>query len=124
MNKRQKTFCLYAFVSILLILSAVVCSGCQSSKQETVSAAENSMAALYRPEKENSAESSSSKNEKTSSAQKESPTEIKIDKKFTVNNSGICNMLITGFEDIIPISAADINLNYNVIDAAHTATSC
>ena len=49
---------------------------------------------------------------------------IKIDKKFVVNNSGICNMLITGFEPTIPISAADINLNYNVIDAAHTATSC
>lgn len=49
---------------------------------------------------------------------------IKIDKKFIVNNSGICNMLITGFEPTIPISAADINLNYNVIDAAHTATSC
>lgn len=49
---------------------------------------------------------------------------IKIDKKFVINNSGICNMLITGFEPTIPISAADINLNYNVIDAAHTATSC
>ena len=33
-------------------------------------------------------------------------------------------MLITGFENTIPVSAADINLNYNVIDAAHTATSC
>ena len=49
---------------------------------------------------------------------------VKIDKKFVINNSGICNMLITGFEPTIPISAADINLNYNVIDAAHTATSC
>ena len=49
---------------------------------------------------------------------------VKIDKKFVINNSGICNMLITGFEHTIPISAADINLNYNVIDAAHTATSC
>ena len=57
--------------------------------------------------------------------QEESNTEyVKIDKKFVVNNSGICNMLITGFEHTIPISAADINLNYNVIDAAHTATSC
>ena len=49
---------------------------------------------------------------------------VKIDKKFVINNSGICNMLITGFEPTIPISAADINLNYNVIDAAYTATSC
>ena len=98
MNKRQKTFCLYAFVSILLILSAVVCSGCQSSKQETVSAAENSMAALYRPEKENSAESSSSKNEKTSSAQKESPTEIKIDKKNVSYFSSIDQTVISEIE--------------------------
>jgi hypothetical protein len=33
-------------------------------------------------------------------------------------------MLITGFEDIIPIAASDINLNYNIVDAAHTATTC
>jgi hypothetical protein len=49
---------------------------------------------------------------------------MKVDKKFTVNNSGIANIIFTGFEDLVPISAADINLNYNVIDAAHTATSC
>jgi hypothetical protein len=48
----------------------------------------------------------------------------KIDKKFVVNNSGISTILVTGFEDSIPISAADINLNYNVIDAAVTSTSC
>jgi hypothetical protein len=61
----------------------------------------------------------------TAADQEELNTEyIKIDKKFVVNNSGICNMLITGFEPTIPISAADINLNYNVVDAAHTATSC
>ncbi len=104
MNKRQKTFCLYAFVSILLILSAVVCSGCQSSKQETVSAAENSMATLYRPEKENSAESSSSKNEKTSSAQKESPTEIKIDKKNVSYFSSIDQTVISEIEKGSPQS--------------------
>ena len=49
---------------------------------------------------------------------------IKIDKKFVVNNSGICTLLITGFEDIIPITAADINLNYNIVDAAKTSTTC
>ena len=49
---------------------------------------------------------------------------IKIDKKFVVNNSGVSNILITGLEDIIPISAADINLNYNIVDAANTATAC
>jgi len=49
---------------------------------------------------------------------------MKIDKKFVVNTSGICNMLITGFEEMIPIAASDINLDYNIVDAAHTATSC
>jgi beta-glucanase (GH16 family) len=49
---------------------------------------------------------------------------VKISKKFVVNNYGVCNMLITGFEESIPISAADINLNYNVVDAAHTAATC
>ena len=48
----------------------------------------------------------------------------KVDKKFIVNNSGIASIVFTGFEDIIPISASDINLNYNIIDSAHTATSC
>jgi len=49
---------------------------------------------------------------------------MKVDKKFVVNNSGICNMLITGFEDMVPIAASDINLDYNIVDAAHTATAC
>lgn len=104
MNKRQKAFCLYAFVSILLILYAVVCSGCQSSKQETVSAAENSLSALYRPEKEKLAESSASKNEKSSSAQKESPTEIKIDKKNVSYFSSIDHTVISEIEKGSPQS--------------------
>jgi len=33
-------------------------------------------------------------------------------------------MLITGFEEIINISASDINLNYNIIDAANASTTC
>ena len=49
---------------------------------------------------------------------------IKVDKKFIVNNSGIASIVFTGFEDTIPISASDINLNYNIIDSAYTATSC
>ena len=49
---------------------------------------------------------------------------VKVDKKFIVNNSGIANIVFTGFEDTIPISASDINLNYNIIDSAYTATSC
>ena len=49
---------------------------------------------------------------------------VKVDKKFIVNNSGIASIVFTGFEDTIPISASDINLNYNIIDSAYTATSC
>jgi hypothetical protein len=49
---------------------------------------------------------------------------MKVDKKFVVNNSGISTILVTGFEETFPISAADINLNYNVIDAANTSTAC
>ena len=48
----------------------------------------------------------------------------KIDRKFTINNAGICNMVITGFENTQEISAADINLNYNIVDAAKTAATC
>jgi hypothetical protein len=32
--------------------------------------------------------------------------------------------LFTGFENQVPISAADINLNYNVIDSAVAQTAC
>ena len=52
------------------------------------------------------------------------PEYMKVDKKFIVNNSGVANVVFTGFEDQVPISAADINLNYNVVDAAHTSTAC
>jgi len=55
----------------------------------------------------------------TAEGQEEFSTEYKkISKKFVVNNYGVSTLLITGFEDTIPISAADINLNYNVVDAA------
>jgi hypothetical protein len=61
----------------------------------------------------------------TAEGQEEFSTEYKkIDKKFVINRAGICNILITGFEETINISSQDINLNYNVIDAAKTATSC
>jgi hypothetical protein len=33
-------------------------------------------------------------------------------------------VVITGFEDDINLASSDINLNYNIIDAATTATSC
>ena len=48
----------------------------------------------------------------------------KIDKKFVVNNSGACSLLITGFEEIIPVTSTDINRNYNIVDSVKTSTSC
>lgn len=48
----------------------------------------------------------------------------KIDKKFLVNNAEICNVIITGFEDIIELSASDINLNYNTVDSVVTSATC
>ena len=48
----------------------------------------------------------------------------KIDKKFLVNNAEICNVIITGFEDIIELSASDINLSYNTVDSVVTSTTC
>lgn len=52
-------------------------------------------------------------------------TEYKsIDKKYLVNNSGICNIIITGFENESDITASDINLNYNIVDAAKTSATC
>ena len=49
---------------------------------------------------------------------------VKLDKKFVVNNASIANIVITGFENIINISAADINLNYNIVDSVHTSAVC
>ena len=49
---------------------------------------------------------------------------IKIDKKFKVNNSGICNILINGFEETTQITASDINTNYNVVSNAYTSAVC
>ena len=48
----------------------------------------------------------------------------KVDKKFLVNNAEICNIVITGFEDIIELTSADINLNYNTVDSVVTSATC
>lgn len=48
----------------------------------------------------------------------------KIEKKFVVNNSQQCNILITGFETVTDVSSADINLQYNIASAAQTAVEC
>ena len=49
---------------------------------------------------------------------------IKIDKKYSVNNAEVANIVITGYENTINISPADINLNYNIVDNAYTSASC
>ena len=48
----------------------------------------------------------------------------KIDKKFTVNNAGVSNIHINGYEPTIAITAQDINLNYSIVDAAKAQTQC
>ena len=48
----------------------------------------------------------------------------KIEKKFKVNNSGLCNIIITGFEEITYVTASDINTNYNVVSNAYTQATC
>lgn len=48
----------------------------------------------------------------------------KVSKKYKVNNSGYCNIIVNGFEEIENISASDINLHYNVVDNAYTQAVC
>lgn len=48
----------------------------------------------------------------------------KINKKFIVNNAGISNVHITGYEQTINLTSQDINLNYQIVDAAKAQTSC
>lgn len=45
----------------------------------------------------------------------------KIDKKYVVNNFQECQILVTGFEPVDDISKQDINLHFNIADAAKTA---
>ena len=45
----------------------------------------------------------------------------KIDKKYLRTAS---KLVITGFEDIVEVSAADINLHYNLVNAACTSAVC
>lgn len=49
---------------------------------------------------------------------------IKIDKKFIVSNQGTCNISINGYEPTIPITAADINDTFEIVDAAKAQVSC
>ena len=51
-------------------------------------------------------------------------TYTKIDKKYSVNNASIANVIITGFENMVDISATDINLNYNIVDSVGTSAVC
>ena len=48
----------------------------------------------------------------------------KIEKKFTVNNAGVSNIHINGYEPTTPITIQDINLNFAVVDAAKAQAQC
>lgn len=47
----------------------------------------------------------------------------KIDKKFLVNNSGTCNIYISGDENLIDVTLEDINSSFDVIQTAQTQCS-
>lgn len=49
---------------------------------------------------------------------------IKIDKKFPISNVGTAIININGYENEISITQQDINLNYNIIDAAKAQAVC
>jgi len=49
---------------------------------------------------------------------------VKIDKNFLVNNVAVCTCNITGFENIIEVTAEDINPFYNIVDSAVAQTTC
>lgn len=44
----------------------------------------------------------------------------KFDKNFNVNSKGTCEVILTGFENIEPKTIEDINVQYNIVDAAKT----
>lgn len=48
----------------------------------------------------------------------------KIDKKYTINNVQICNIVVSGFEPTLDITAEDINLQFNLVDSAYTSAIC
>ena len=48
----------------------------------------------------------------------------RIEKKYIVNNGGVCKCLITGFEETTPVDASDINLSYQIVDAAKAQAVC
>ena len=49
---------------------------------------------------------------------------VKINQKYLVQSSGICNILVTGSEESEDIPISDINLEYNVIQAAKSQAIC
>lgn len=51
-------------------------------------------------------------------------TAHKIDKQYEVNKSLVCNLHLTGEENVIDISVSDINLQYNVASSVRAHTSC
>ena len=46
---------------------------------------------------------------------------VKINKKYNRNST---KLIVTGFEEFENVSATDINLFYNLVDAAQTSAVC
>lgn len=61
----------------------------------------------------------------TAQADESAQTEyVRVDNKFKVNNFGICNINLTGYENSTNITASEINLQYNVVQCAKTQAAC
>lgn len=52
------------------------------------------------------------------------PEYKKINSRFSINTYGSCQIIITGYEDTVDVSSADINLHYNIVDAAKAQAVC
>ena len=48
----------------------------------------------------------------------------KIDKKYLIQTQDHCRVVITGFEEIVPVTVSDVNLLYNTVDAAKASATC
>ena len=48
----------------------------------------------------------------------------RINQKYLINSANICNILVTGFEDITEITLEEINPNYQMVHDAYTQDAC
>lgn len=48
----------------------------------------------------------------------------KIEQKYLINNANMCNVLITGYENVTEVTLEEINPNYQVVQDAYTQDTC